>query len=105
MNYVRAGSRSEVKARVSLLSLNHHLAAIDDVQTLAGTVDALAGEVEDRGLASGLGSIDVGDACGGIVLPCDGRLAALTGTIVDALDTDLLPSVEHCCIVVEVDAV
>ena len=94
-----------MKARLSLLSLNHHLAAIDDVQALAGSVDALAGEVEDRGLASGLGSIDVGDACGGIILPYDGRLAALTGTVVDALDANFLPGVENCCIVVEVDAV
>ena len=65
---------------------DHHLLTIDDVQTLGGSDDALAGDVVD-GLACGLTSGDVVNA--GVewsLNPADGRLANLVATVVDACE-------------------
>ena len=84
---------------------DYHLLTIDDVQTLGGSDDALAGDVVD-GLAGGLTSGDVVNA--GVewsLNPADGRLTNLVATVVDALNTDLCPTFEDGSIIVEVDAV
>ena len=84
---------------------DHHLLTIDDVQTLGGSDDALAGDVVD-GLAGGLTSGDVVNA--GVewsLDPADGRLTNLVATVVDALNTYLCPTFEDGSVVVEVDAV
>ena len=84
---------------------DHHLLTIDDVQTLGGSDDALAGDVVD-GLAGGLTIGDVVDA--GVewsLNPADGRLTNLVATVVDALNTYLCPTFEDGSVVIEVDAV
>jgi len=84
---------------------DHHLLTIDDVQTLGGSDDALAGDVVD-GLAGGLTIGDVVNA--GVewsLNPADGRLTNLVATVVDALNTYLCPTFEDGSVVVEVDAV
>ena len=76
----------------SIVLLHHHLAAIDDVQPLSWSIHSLTGNVVDHILAClGVGC-DVADARSvGILNPVHFRLVALAATIIDALQTDLVP--------------
>ena len=86
--------------------LDGDLAAVDNVEALLGSGQALSCHIEYKSLASFVLSSQIADTGTiGCIRPYHGRLVAYTAAIIDALDAHLGPSAARLYPILEVNVV